>query len=383
MFPKNRCLAIASSRRSRRSPILLYWDPMASIIGHADILAAFDRFIAADRLGHAYLLVGPLGVGKTTVARWLAKRLLCVAAVAQSGNPPPQAPPPGGKGGNRIFFLPLQSGGGVRGGGRSEQQLPCGICDVCAAVERGTHPDVHVLRADGETIPIDAVREWTTALSRTSLFAGWKVGIVEGAEALTEAAANACLKAIEEPTPRTVILLTAPSRRRVLPTIASRCALVSCRRVPQADLEAALCERGIAVSDARVIAAAADGCPGVALAQLLEPERRQKCEELRDAARAVLSGPLTDRLRQVDTLLRDRGNDRAAASRSAFQLIEAFRRLSREQLRSTSATTPERARWMELLARSPEHLTANVSPRLLIETIVVTAPETEGIRHKA
>lgn len=351
------------------------------IIGHEDVLRAFDRFIAAERLGHAYLLVGPAGVGKTTIARWLATRLLCVAA--ECGSPPPHAPPPRGKGGNTKNFLPLRGGGGVRGGGIAGQQLPCGVCHSCTAVERGTHPDVHVLRADGEAIPIDAVREWTTALSRTSLFAGWKVGIVEGAEQLTEAAANACLKAIEEPTPRTVILLTASSRRRVLPTIASRCALVSCRRVPQADLEAALCERGTAVSDARAIAAAADGCPGVALAQLQTPERRQKFEELQDAARAVLSGPLTDRLRQIDTLLRDRGNDRAAASQSALQLIEAFRQLGREQLRSASAATLEHARWMELLARAPEHLAANASPRLLIETIVVTAPDNENPKIEA
>lgn len=316
---------------------------MQSIIGHGEVLTAFDRFIAADRLGHAYLLVGPEGVGRTTVARWVARRLLC----------------------KRSCQLPAAS---------RKFDSDSEACATCTAVECGIHPDVHVLQADGESIPIDAVREWTTALSRTSLFAGWKVGIVEGAEALTEAAANACLKAIEEPTPRTIILLTAPSRRRVLPTIASRCALVSCRRVPQADLEAALSERDATPRDAKEIAAAADGCPGVALALLQEPERRQKLEELQDAARAVLSGPLTDRLRQVDALLRDRGNDRAAASRSALQLIETFRQLGREHPRSTGAATPERVRWMELLARASDHLAANVSPRLLIETIVVTAP---------
>lgn len=312
---------------------------MADIIGHTDTLTAFDRLIASDRLGHAYLLVGPEGAGKASVARWTARRLLC----------------------NRR----RQTDDGV---------VSCDACDVCTAVERGTHPDVHVLRADGESITIDAVREWTTALRRTSLFAGWKVGIIEGAEELTEAAANACLKAIEEPTPRTLILLTVPNRRQVMATIASRCALVTCRRVPLADLETALLERGASSVEARAIADAADGRPGIAMTLLQNPEYRQEAEAFQQAARATISGSSTDRLRRVDALLRDRASDRSAASKSVLKLVEVFRALGRQQLQSARSVTPAFSRWMELLSRAPDHLAANVSPRLLLESIVLTAP---------
>ncbi|MBI4434687.1 hypothetical protein HY635_02630 [Candidatus Uhrbacteria bacterium] len=307
---------------------------MEQIIGHADILTAFDRLISTDRLGHAYLLVGSEGVGKATVATWIAARLLCAA----SG------------------------------------QRPCGRCDACMAIERRIHPDVYTLRAGGTAIGIDAVREWTTALSRTSLFAGWKIGIVEGAEELTEAAANACLKAIEEPTPRTLILLTAPSRRQVIATIASRCALVACRRVPRTDLESALCEHGAASTEARAIAETADGCPGIAMTLLRDVELRTSAENVVKTARAAMSGSWTERLRRVDALLRDRTSDRSAMEQSARKLIDAFRCLGRQQLRTTNSATPEFSRWMELLARAPDHLAANVSPRLLIETIAVTYP---------
>jgi len=218
------------------------------------------------------------------------------------------------------------------------------------------------------------VREWTTALSRTSLFAGWKVGIVEGAESLTEEAANACLKAIEEPTAKTLILLTATNRRAVLPTIASRCAMVACRRVPRAALEAALGERGAASNEARTIAETADGCPGAAMTLLENPEHRREAEELQQAARAAISGFWTERLRRIDALFRDRGSDRSAAAQSALRFIAAFRSFGHQQLRSTGSATPEFSRWMELLARAPDHLAANVNPRLLLETIVVTCP---------
>ena len=270
----------------------------------------FDRLVTAGRLGHAYLLVGPPGVGKTTVARWIAQRVLC----------------------ERSQKLEVRS---------QKSGVPCGACDACGAVERGTHPDVLRLSGDGVRT-VESVREWTASLTRSSLFGGWKVGIVEGAEQMNAASANACLKAIEEPTPRTVIVLTAPNRRAVLPTIASRCAVVFCR------------------------------CPTRA-APLGTSEQRDAHEQRTASANALLTGTVVERLRRVESFTRALPSDRAAANERTMELMRGFRAVA-QATAVAQRTRPEWVRWQQLLAAAPQYLAANVNARMFLETIALTYP---------
>ena len=305
---------------------------MREIIGHGGILSAFDRLIAADRLAHAYLLAGPAHVGKATVAAWLAARLLCTAS------------------------------------GR----LPCGQCDACTAVARGVHPDVLRL-SETDVLAVERVREWTSSLTRSALFAGWKIGIVEGAEQMQGASANACLKSIEEPTPRTVILLTASNRRAVLPTIASRCAVVACNRPPRTALAAALVGRGASRADAEALVALADGCPGRALTLMAEPATREAQEQRRALARAMTSGTLADRLRHVESFVRALPEDHRDAAAEAMVLMRECRAIARAAVPTLRASDGW-IRWQRILARAPQDLAANVTARLLLETIAVASP---------
>jgi DNA polymerase-3 subunit delta' len=99
----------------------------------------------------------------------------------------------------------------------------CGTCKECKSAANGAHPDVEIIRTEGLSIKIDEVRELLTRVAWAPSMGGWRVVVMEDADRLTESAANALLKAIEEPGNRTVWLLCAPTLHDVLPTIRSRC----------------------------------------------------------------------------------------------------------------------------------------------------------------
>ncbi|WP_405870566.1 MULTISPECIES: DNA polymerase III subunit delta' [unclassified Streptomyces] len=142
----------------------------------------------ASKMTHAWLFTGPPGAGRNQVARAFAAALQCVS--------------------------PDRALGGTPG---------CGFCDGCHTALVGTHADVSSIAAVGAQILADDMRD-TVRKSFTSPANGrWQVILVEDAERLNEKSANAVLKAVEEPAPRTVWLLCAPSIEDVLPTIRSRC----------------------------------------------------------------------------------------------------------------------------------------------------------------
>src|SRR5215211_2586111 len=163
-------------------------------------LAAIDR----GRLGQAYLLVGPEGVGKRLFARELAKAFLCER--------------PAGK------------------------MLACGACPACAQVEAGTHPDLLFLRTpEGKhELPVAAMREFCAQLALKPTRGARKIGIVEDADDFNEESANSFLKSLEEPPPGSLLLLIGTSTDRQLPTILSRCQLVRFALISDADLSAIL-----------------------------------------------------------------------------------------------------------------------------------------------
>lgn len=147
---------------------------------------------AASKMTHAWLFTGPPGAGRVTAARAFAAALQCVS--------------------------PDRALGGAPG---------CGFCDGCHTALLGTHADVSTVAADGAQILVADMRD-TVRKSYTAPAGGrWQVILVEDAERLNEKSANAVLKAVEEPAPRTVWLLCAPSVEDVLPTIRSRCRLLT------------------------------------------------------------------------------------------------------------------------------------------------------------
>ena len=141
--------------------------------------ASRDDLNESQEMTHAWLFTGPPGSGRSNAALAFAAALVC------------------------------KEGG-------------CGVCVDCMSALKGTHADVELIRTEGLSIKIDDVRELITRASWSPSVASYRVVVMEDADRLTESAANALLKAIEEPGMRTVWLLCAPSATDVLPTIKSR-----------------------------------------------------------------------------------------------------------------------------------------------------------------
>jgi DNA polymerase-3 subunit delta' len=157
------------------------------LIGQAHIVESLNGAIDAAASGeesqemtHAWIFTGPPGSGRSSAAIAFAQSLIC------------------------------KSNG-------------CGSCNDCITAKSGAHPDVEILRSEGLSIKIDEVRELLTRTAWAPSMGGWRVVVMEDADRLTESAANALLKAIEEPGLRTVWLLCAPTLHDILPTIRSRC----------------------------------------------------------------------------------------------------------------------------------------------------------------
>jgi DNA polymerase-3 subunit delta' len=161
--------------------------PLTLLPWHQGARSRLETAVAGERLPHALLLHGPEGVGKERFAAVLAAALFCSR--------------------------------------RAAALIHCGECADCALSRAGSHPDLHWLRIpeDKKSIGVDAVREACEQLGMTSMRSGYRVAIVSPAHAMTTNAQNALLKTLEEPAPRTLLVLVTSRPSRLLATLRSRC----------------------------------------------------------------------------------------------------------------------------------------------------------------
>lgn len=232
-------------------------EPVVEVLRNAVEGAASQlRREGGGSMTHAWLFTGPPGSGRSNAASAFAAALQC---------------PDGG----------------------------CGECKSCVTARAGSHPDITVIRTEGLTIGTDTAREYVRKASLHPSQGRWQVLIVEDADRLTDQAANALLKAIEEPPPRTVWMLCAPAVEDVIITIRSRARAVLLRTPPAESIARLLVERdGIEPDIAAAVAAASQGHIGRAKALATR-------QEVRDRRQRILSLPLG---------LRDIGDCLAAAA---------------------------------------------------------------------
>jgi DNA polymerase-3 subunit delta' len=198
--------------------------------GHAGPRAKFERAVAANRLGHAYLLLGPDGIGKKRFAVEMAKALLC------EGSP--------------------------------VGLMACGRCASCPLVDAGTHPDLSQAGKpeDKSELPIKVVRDLTSTLGLSPTRGRRRIAILDDLDWINEEAANAFLKSLEEPAPGTILFLIGTAADRQLPTILSRCQIVRFDRLTDDDVAKVLLDHGQKATEIDRLVRLADGSPGQALA---------------------------------------------------------------------------------------------------------------------
>jgi DNA polymerase-3 subunit delta' len=225
-------------------------DVFAELTGQEPVIAELRRAAAAAAgvlsgqagqraggLAHAWLLTGPPGSGRSVAARAFAAALLC----------PDQG---------------------------------CGSCPSCRQVRAGSHADLMLVRPDGLSYGVRQTRDLVLRAATAPTGGRWHVVLFEDADRATEAAANALLKAIEEPAPRTVWLLCAPSAEDLVPTIRSRCRLIVLRTPSSAAVADVLVRRdGVDPERALAAARAAQGHIGRARRLATDADAARRREE--------------------------------------------------------------------------------------------------------
>jgi DNA polymerase-3 subunit delta' len=214
-----------------------------AILGHRDVKERLGRMSFSGRMGNAFLFLGPKGVGRKQVTLGWTQVLNCLE---------PQDTYP----------------------------YACGNCRACRKIESRQFPDLFVIEPEeGKNLKIDQIRE----ILRESHFKPYegkkRVFIIDDAELLNDAAANALLKTLEEPAETLVLILIAEHEGQLLTTIRSRCQIVRFGTLPNDVVRSALTERGVSETDARWLANEAVGSLGRALTSLGEQEERRKLRE--------------------------------------------------------------------------------------------------------
>jgi DNA polymerase-3 subunit delta' len=211
------------------------WD---GLVGQHKVVEILRAAADGQGMSHAFLFTGPPGSGRSNAAIAFAAGLQC-------------------------------------------EQGGCGECHQCRTVLAGSHADVEVVRTQKLSIGVKEVRDLVRHSAMAPVGRRWQIMVVEDADRLTEQACNALLKAIEEPAPRTVWMLCAPTVEDVLPTIRSRCRLVTLTTPTSDDVAAFLVRsEGIDAAHAAYAARASQGHIGRARALARDEDTRNRRREV-------------------------------------------------------------------------------------------------------
>ncbi len=240
---------------------------LKGLLGQERAKAQLEAEIAAGKTAHAYMFVGPRGVGRGTAAQSLFMALNCKGA---------------------------DSGPGLFGKSSSAGDEPCGQCGDCRRALAWQHEDLMVVEPPSDAasaqIKVESVREVIRSLNFAPLGGGFRMVLIREAQQMNQTSANALLKTLEEPPPNNIIVLTVQDPKELLPTIASRCRKVGFSPLGEDIVAEELERRGVETQAARLKAALSGGSLGRAL-ELDQDQMQNRLRSLSD----VLS-------RRADTL---------------------------------------------------------------------------------
>ena len=329
--------------------------------------------VRGDRIGHAYLLSGPKGVGKAALTRAFAKALCCPNVSA------------------------------------NDRSQPCGACRVCRNIERNSHPDVEFFSLDsqallaekpgrGGSLTIETIRRLRSSAALLPLESERRLLIIEDAETLLEPAQQALLKTLEEPPQGVTLVLLTDEPDVLLETVRSRCQEIPVRPIAQAAVEQALHGKGVEPKLAAELASLSRGCAGWALAAVLDERLLTARRTERQSAAGWLASP---RYEQLVTAFR-LGDQFTKRRSEVIGVVQAAIQLLRDEMIESAQTSSQMAangkanksapantatsalslsRAVAASLRCLSDLEANVRPRLALEAMVMAWPSSESGRN--
>lgn len=326
---------------------------MRAVYGNQQAQARLERAVLGDAVSHAWLLTGPAGIGKTTLALEFARLLQCTE----------------------------------RDRAASE---PCGECLSCRKIAHGNHPDVTLVQPETgkRTLKVELVREVIRLGNLTPSEGRWRIFVIPDIERMVLAGANALLKTLEEPAPGVVLLLTSSEPETLLPTVLSRCQIVPMLPLSPEDVARALTERwGMSEREARELAALANGRIGWAVRAAEKPElREQRIHELEEIA-ALATVPRDERLRRAGAFGTDVESARRVlelwmlwwrdvvlAAGGASHLVTSGDLRSRAERLGKRLGVESSQRFLHALLDAQLALEANANPRLTMEVLALDLP---------
>lgn len=331
------------------------------MIGHDWAASFLKQHVDTGGMRHAYLLTGAEGIGKKQLAIRFARSLNCERG---------------------LDLCDTASGDTTR-------------CRPCSQIEQFAYPDLHLIKPEtaGAHISVKQVRELERQIHLKPYESQWRTALLLDFHRATHSASNALLKTLEEPPESVVLILTAPTKEALLPTISSRCEILHLRPISGEVIQAALEKRGASSSLAEELAEISAGLPGRALQLLQDEEMRESRKRWLDDLITLLYSDMTTRFAYASSMTEHR--DSGWTSKQGLELWLGF---SRDAMMSshgaqTNLVTPDYLNAIEKLADLITHeqirmfvthiddaissIDQNANPRLAVEGLMLTMPRAQ------
>jgi len=331
------------------------------VVGHSKIQQFLQKSLVNDKLAHAYLFSGQAHLGKSLVAQNFIGSILC-----------------------RDYHEQIKS---------EAKNFPCGECIFCQQLDKGIHPDIYKLNKeeDKKNISVEQVREMHKFLNLSSFLNSYKIAVIEDAQDLSEAAQNALLKILEEPAPKTILILLVSDYNFLLPTISSRCQLIKFWPLSEEEIFHHLIGLGTSREQAKIFTALANGQIGLAINYYQKPELFNAYLEETGRILDVFDQDLAARFQIMGKIFQEAKDSPETAKfiqgeLNYWQLILRDILTSKNNLNNllvnlyfqekikTLATKYSQPRILALLSQVEQikrYLNYNINPRLAVENLLI------------